>query len=81
MDLKSKVFSNNSPVKIPAIGLGTFEASPSQERQGEVAIATALQAGYRLIDTAALYGSEPAVGRAIRASQIPREEIIVCTKL
>ena len=44
-------------------------------------MSAALEAGYRLIDTAAAYGNEAAVGRAIAASGVPREELFVTTKL
>lgn len=81
MDLKTKVMINNSPVKLPSIGIGTFEASPGEERQCEVAVLSALEAGYRLIDTAAFYGSEPAVGKAIQQTGLNREDIVLCTKL
>lgn len=64
---------------IPLFGLGTFR-SPSGGPTRE-AVAHALELGYRLIDTAALYGNEADVGAAIRASGIPRDEIFVTTKL
>jgi len=60
------------------IGLGVGELSDSETEQ---AVSTALEAGYRLIDTAAAYGNEEAVGRAIAASGIPREELFITTKL
>jgi 2,5-diketo-D-gluconate reductase A len=63
---------------IPVIGLGVGELSDSETVQ---AVSAALQAGYRLIDTAAAYGNEAAVGRAIAASGVPREEVFVTTKL
>jgi diketogulonate reductase-like aldo/keto reductase len=63
---------------IPVIGLGVGELSDSETEQ---AVSTALEAGYRLIDTAAAYGNEVAVGRAIAASGVPREELFVTTKL
>ncbi|MDQ3812826.1 MAG: aldo/keto reductase, partial [Armatimonadota bacterium] len=47
----------------------------------EAAVSAALEAGYRLIDTAAIYGNEVGVGKAIKASRVPREEIFVTTKL
>jgi 2,5-diketo-D-gluconate reductase A len=69
----------NNGVKMPQIGLGVWEA----ESGGEVenAIAVALAAGYRLVDTAKAYGNEASVGKAVRESDIPREEIFVTTKL
>jgi len=63
---------------IPALGLGVGELSDADT---ERAVSAALEMGIRLIDTAAVYGNEEAVGRAIAASGIPRAEIFVTTKL
>lgn len=63
---------------VPALGLGTFELTGLQ---GEAAIGTALDLGYRQIDTAIRYGNESEVGRAIRSSGLPRREIFVTTKI
>jgi diketogulonate reductase-like aldo/keto reductase len=63
---------------IPVIGLGVGELSDSET---ERSVEAALEAGYRLIDTAAAYGNEEAVGRAIAASGVPRDELRVTTKL
>jgi 2,5-diketo-D-gluconate reductase A len=63
---------------IPVLGLGVGELSDSETEQS---VSAALEAGYRLIDTAAAYGNEAAVGRAIAASGVPREELFVTTKL
>jgi 2,5-diketo-D-gluconate reductase A len=63
---------------MPVIGLGVGELSDSETEQ---AVSTALEAGYRLIDTASAYGNEEAVGRAIASSGVPREELFVTTKL
>lgn len=63
---------------IPVVGLGVGELS---EDEAERAVATALEAGYRLIDTAAAHGNEAAVGRAIAASGVPRSELFVTTKV
>jgi 2,5-diketo-D-gluconate reductase A len=63
---------------IPVLGLGVGELS---EAETEQAVSTALEAGYRLIDTAAAYGNEQAVGRAIAASGVRRDEVFVTTKL
>ncbi|WP_019969614.1 aldo/keto reductase [Mycobacterium sp. 141] len=68
----------NDAHAIPVIGLGVGALSDSEAEQ---AVSAALQAGYRLIDTAAAYGNEAGVGRAIAASGIPREDIYVTTKL
>ncbi|MDR2177794.1 MAG: aldo/keto reductase [Treponema sp.] len=72
-------FTLNNGVKIPCIGFGTWQAP-----DGDVAVSSvkaALKAGYRHIDTAAIYGNEESVGRAIRESGVPREEIFLTTKL
>ena len=63
---------------IPAIGLGTW---PLAGEVCETAVATALDAGYRHIDTAAMYNNEAEVGRAIRASKVPRDQIFLTTKV
>jgi 2,5-diketo-D-gluconate reductase A len=68
----------NDDNSMPVLGLGVGELSESET---EHAVATALELGYRLIDTAAAYGNEAAVGRAIAASGVPRAEIFVTTKL
>ncbi len=60
------------------LGLGVAELSPEET---ESAVAAALEAGYRLIDTASAYGNEEAVGRAVAASGIPREDLFITTKL
>lgn len=63
---------------MPSIGIGTFLLSPDE---AEASVKEALKVGYRLIDTANAYQNEKAVGRAIKESGIPREEIFVETKL
>jgi diketogulonate reductase-like aldo/keto reductase len=68
----------NDENTMPALGLGVAELSDDET---ERAVSAALQIGYRLIDTAAVYGNEAAVGRAIAASGIPRAELFVTTKL
>jgi 2,5-diketo-D-gluconate reductase A len=70
--------SLNDENTIPVLGIGVGELT---EAQTEHAVSSALEIGVRLIDTAAAYGNEAAVGRAIAASGIPRAEIIVTTKL
>ena len=64
---------------IPQLGLGVWQTRAG--RTCETAVLTALQAGYRHIDSAALYGNEESVGAAIRASGLSREGIFVTTKL
>jgi 2,5-diketo-D-gluconate reductase A len=68
----------NDEHTIPVIGLGVADLS---DDEAERAVSAALDAGYRLIDTAAVYGNEAAVGRAIAASGVPRSELFVTTKL
>jgi 2,5-diketo-D-gluconate reductase A len=68
----------NNGVEMPILGFGVFQI-PAEET--EQAVTDALAAGYRLLDTAASYGNEEAVGRAIKSSGIPREELFVTTKL
>jgi len=67
----------NTGATIPAIGFGTWQDKDAQEE----AVLEALKAGYRHIDTARIYGTEPAVGKAIKASGIPRSELFITTKL
>lgn len=69
----------NNGVKIPAIGYGVFRMKNPAEC--EEAVVQAIQSGYRLIDTAAAYENEEAVGRAIRRCGVPREELFITTKL
>jgi diketogulonate reductase-like aldo/keto reductase len=66
-------------VKVPALGFGT--ARMDSDEEGYRAVSAALDAGYRHIDTAQVYGSEPAVGDAIGDSGVDREELFVTTKL
>jgi 2,5-diketo-D-gluconate reductase A len=73
-----KVILNNG-VEMPILGFGVFQINDAKEC--EQCVYDALMAGYRLIDTAAAYQNEEAVGRAIKRSGIPREEIFVTTKL
>ena len=68
----------NNGVELPALGLGVFLAPPEQTAD---AVETALNSGYRLIDTAAGYNNERQVGEGIRRSGIDRDEIFVTTKL
>ena len=66
-------------VRMPQIGLGVYLVS--DVAVCEASVKSALDAGYRLIDTAVLYRNERAVGRGIRSSGVPREEVFVTTKL
>ena len=63
---------------IPSVGLGVLQTPPKATEQ---AVSAALEAGYRHIDTAAAYNNEREVGRAVKKSGIPREEVFVVTKL
>jgi len=66
-------------MEIPKIGFGTWKLAEGKEAR--TAVAAAIDAGYRLIDTAKLYGNETSVGEAIHDSGVPREELFVTTKL
>lgn len=68
----------NNGIEMPILGFGVFQID---DEQTEKAVSDALAAGYRLIDTAAAYGNEKAVGAAIKSSGIPRDELFVTTKL
>ncbi|WP_329192627.1 MULTISPECIES: aldo/keto reductase [unclassified Streptomyces] len=68
----------NNGVAMPILGFGVYQIPPEQT---ERAVSEALAVGYRLLDTAAAYLNEEAVGKAIRSSGIPREELFVTTKL
>ncbi|MGF7145932.1 diketogulonate reductase-like aldo/keto reductase [Anaerotaenia torta] len=72
-------FTLRNGIKMPKLGLGTWQIPEGEEAYQSVL--WALKHGYRHIDTAMAYGNEASVGRAIKASGIPREEIFVTTKL
>lgn len=69
----------NIGLEIPILGFGVFQI-PDQ-KECEQAVLDAIETGYRLIDTAASYGNEEAVGNAIKKSGVPREELFITTKL
>lgn len=69
----------NNGVAMPMLGFGVFQVSDLEEC--ERAVSDALDVGYRLIDTAASYGNEEAVGNAICRSTVPRSELFITTKL
>lgn len=69
----------NNGVEMPILGFGVFQVSDLKEC--EASVRNALQTGYRLLDTAASYMNETAVGDAIRSSGVDRQEIFVTTKL
>ncbi|MGY1856075.1 aldo/keto reductase [Modestobacter sp. SYSU DS0290] len=68
----------NNGVEIPQLGFGVFQIKPEDTVE---ATRTALEVGYRHIDTAQMYGNEAEVGEAVRQSGVPREEIFVTSKL
>ncbi len=68
----------NNGVAIPQLGFGVYQIEPDEVRG---ATGRALEAGYRHIDTAAAYGNEAGVGKAVRSSGIARDKIFVTTKL
>lgn len=78
ISIDTKVELNNG-VEMPMFGLGTYLTRRGKETQE--AILCALKAGYRLIDTAKIYGNEADVGEAVRESGIAREELFITTKL
>jgi len=78
ISIDTKIKLNNS-VEMPIFGLGTYQTRSGKETQA--AVLYALEAGYRLIDTAKIYGNEKDVGEVVRKSGIPREEVFITTKL
>src|SRR3954451_10394335 len=76
--MSSSSFTLNNEVQIPALGFGVFQTPPDETVS---AVQTALEVGYRHIDTAAAYGNEREVGEGIRRAGVPREEIFVETKV
>ncbi|WP_445397418.1 aldo/keto reductase [Streptomyces sp. LE64] len=68
----------NNGVEMPQLGFGVWQVP---DAEAERAVATALEAGYRSVDTAAVYENETGTGRALAASGLPREELFVTTKL
>ncbi len=77
-DLESRTVTLNSGYEMPVAGLGTYALSDEECYNSVTAL---LECGGRLIDTASYYGNEESVGRAIRDSDVPREEIFVTTKI
>ena len=69
----------NNNVAMPILGFGVFQMHDLEEC--ERSVYEAIQTGYRLVDTAAAYGNEEAVGRAIKSGGVPREELFITTKL
>src|SRR6478672_634078 len=71
-------YALNDGTSLPAIGFGTY---PLKGDDGIDAMVSALQAGYRLLDTAVNYGNEEEVGEALRRSGVPRDEVAIATKI
>ena len=71
-------FALSNGVKMPSVGLGTFLMQPDKAEQ---AVYDALKLGYRMVDTANGYLNERAVGRGVKKSGVPRDEIFIATKL
>ncbi len=69
----------NNGISMPSLGFGVFQIPDPEEC--ERSVVAALESGYRLIDTAAAYGNEEAVGRGIKATGVPRDDIFLVTKL
>jgi 2,5-diketo-D-gluconate reductase A len=69
----------NNGVDMPLVGFGVFQVTDLDEC--ERAVRDAIAVGYRLLDTAASYGNEEAVGRAIRDADVARKDLFVTTKL
>ena len=78
LTLDSRAVLNNG-VEIPRLGLGVYQSPPGKTT--ERAVQYALMIGYRLIDTAQLYGNEEDVGRALRKSGVSRDEVFITTKV
>lgn len=79
MQTESKYFTLNNGMKMPCLGLGVFRNKDPKECENS--IICAIENGYRMIDTAAVYGNEQAVGNAVKHCGIPREELFITTKL
>lgn len=75
---ETKTFQLSNGVKLPAVGYGTYL---STDGNGKQVILTALEAGYRYLDTASFYGNEGEIGEAVAESQIPREELFLASKV
>lgn len=74
-----KYVTLNNNLQMPIVGYGVFQIADANEC--ERSVVNAIEAGYRLIDTAASYMNEEAVGKGIKASEVPREDIFVTSKL
>lgn len=79
MNNLTDTYTLNNGVKIPVVGFGTWQSKDGDEAYN--AVKAALEAGYRHIDTAAAYGNEESVGKAIKDSGIDRKELFITSKL
>lgn len=79
MSIQTSVTTLANGVKMPWLGLGVYQAEKGEEVKN--AVLTAVQAGYRSIDTASFYDNEESVGEAIQESGVPRDELFITTKL
>ncbi len=79
MKVFNDLFKLNNGIEIPMIGFGTWQIKEGDEAYKSTLLA--LKNGYRHIDTAAIYGNEKSIGKAIKDSKIPRKDIFVTTKL
>jgi len=77
LGVTSPTFTLPHGAQLPRLGLGTW---PMDDAAAEVTVAAAIEMGYRLVDTAENYGNERGVGRGVKASGVPREELFVTTK-
>ena len=77
--MNQKIVTLNDGITMPQLGLGVWKAEDGDEVENAVKVA--LETGYRLIDTAAVYRNEEGVGNALKNSGVPREELFITTKL
>jgi len=75
---RQQAFTLNNGIEMPALGFGVFQTPPAETRD---AVRAALECGYRLIDTAAVYGNEREVGEAVRSAGVDRAELFIETKI
>ncbi len=78
VEISEKFITLNDGMKIPTIGFGTWKISDADATK---AVDEALSAGYRLIDTASVYGNEAGIGRALKENSLSRQEIFLTTKV
>ena len=78
--MERKIIQLSNGVKIPIIGFGTYKLQNENDEACNI-VKEAINAGYRSIDTASFYNNEEGVGKGIRESGLPREELFVTTKV